>query len=55
MKALRDFIPAVCRFVTRYRTPLALFSTFNLACIIWIVLSGAQSARECLPPPMPLA
>jgi hypothetical protein len=49
-------------FVTRHRVGLSLFSTFNLALIVWQVLSGAQSICEwrlpapacpCLPLPAP--
>jgi len=46
VQGLRDLSPTVCRFVKRHRTPLALFSTLNLALVIWQVLSGAQSTRE---------
>lgn len=42
---LRDIIPAVRQFVTKYKTPLSLFSTANLAFIVWQVLSAAQSTR----------
>jgi hypothetical protein len=46
VEALRDLVPAVRGFVTRHRVGLSLFSTFNLALIVWQVLSGAQSIRE---------
>ncbi|PSC76757.1 BASS family transporter: sodium ion bile [Micractinium conductrix] len=42
-KAVRDLCGPVRRFVTRYKVPLELFSTANLAFIVWQVLSGAQS------------
>lgn len=42
-KALRHLCPPIRRFVTEYKVPLGLFSTANLAFIIWQVLSGAQS------------
>jgi sodium/bile acid cotransporter 7 len=41
-KLARDFIPPVCRFVTRYKTQLSMFSTLNLAAIVWQTLSGAR-------------
>lgn len=41
-KGLRDLCPPIRRFVTRHRVFLSLFSTFNLAFIVWQVLSGAQ-------------
>ncbi|KAL4434255.1 hypothetical protein ABPG75_000696 [Micractinium tetrahymenae] len=41
-KALRDLCPPIRKFVTRHRVFLGLFSTANLAFIIWQVLSGAQ-------------
>lgn len=34
------------KFVTVYKTPLSLFSTANLAFIVWQVLSSAQQTRE---------
>jgi sodium/bile acid cotransporter 7 len=46
-KALRELVPAVRAFVTKHKTPLSLFSTANLAFIVWQVLSSAQSVREC--------
>ncbi len=45
-QGLRDLCPPVRRFVTRHRVFLGLFSTFNLAFIVWQVLSGAQHIRE---------
>lgn len=47
LQAVRDLCGPVRRFVTRYKVPLELFSTANLAFIVWQVLSGAQSIREC--------
>jgi sodium/bile acid cotransporter 7 len=41
-KLARDLCRPVQRFVTRYKTPLGLFSTLNLACIVWQTLSGAR-------------
>jgi sodium/bile acid cotransporter 7 len=41
-KLARDLFKPVQRFVTRYKTPLSLFSTLNLACIVWQTLSGAR-------------
>jgi sodium/bile acid cotransporter 7 len=41
-KLARDLSKPVQRFVTRYKTPLSLFSTLNLACIVWQTLSGAR-------------
>lgn len=46
LQALRDLVPAVRAFVTKHRVGLSLFSTLNLALIVWQVLSGAQSIRE---------
>ena len=46
LQALRDLVPAVRAFVTNHRVGLSLFSTLNLALIVWQVLSGAQSIRE---------
>jgi sodium/bile acid cotransporter 7 len=41
-KLARDLFKPVQRFVTRYKTQLSLFSTLNLACIVWQTLSGAR-------------
>uniref|UniRef100_A0A383W7R8 Uncharacterized protein n=1 Tax=Tetradesmus obliquus TaxID=3088 RepID=A0A383W7R8_TETOB len=41
-KLARDLFKPVQRFVTRFKTPLSLFSTLNLACIVWQTLSGAR-------------
>lgn len=41
-KLARDFIKPVCRFVTKYKTALSMFSTLNLAAIVWQTLSGAR-------------
>ncbi|KAF8065642.1 BASS4 [Scenedesmus sp. PABB004] len=41
-KAAREASARVRAFVTRFRTPLSLFSTLNLACIVWQTLSGAR-------------
>lgn len=43
---VRDLCAPVRRFVTKYKVPLSLFSTANLAFIVWQVLSSAQSTRE---------
>ena len=42
-KAMRELWPAAKRFANKHRTALSLFSTANLAFIIWQTLSGAQS------------
>lgn len=42
-KLLRDLSAPVRKFVTTYKTPLSLFSTANLAFIVWQVLSSAQA------------
>lgn len=34
-QALREFFKPVEEFAKKYRTPISLFSTFNLAFIIW--------------------
>ncbi|KAF6235189.1 SBF-like CPA transporter family-domain-containing protein [Scenedesmus sp. NREL 46B-D3] len=41
-KLARDLSKPVQRFVTRHKIPLSLFSTLNLACIVWQTLSGAR-------------
>jgi sodium/bile acid cotransporter 7 len=41
-KLARDLSPPVCSFVTKYKMPLSLFSTLNLAAIVWQTLSGAR-------------
>ena len=41
-KALRELIPAVARFATKYKEPLSMFSVANLAFIVWQTLSAAQ-------------
>ena len=46
LQALRDLCPPVRRFVTKYKTALSLFSTANLAFIVWQVLSSAQHESE---------
>ena len=43
---LRDLSAPVRKFVTKYKTPLSLFSTANLAFIVWQVLSSARDTRE---------
>lgn len=45
-KGLRELSPRVRAFVTRHKTALSLFSTANLAFIVWQVLSSAQAVRE---------
>lgn len=47
LQLLRDLSAPVRKFVTKYKTPLSLFSTANLAFIVWQVLSSAQETREC--------
>ena len=49
LQALRDLCPPVRRFVTKYKTALSLFSTANLAFIVWQVLSSAQHESELFP------
>lgn len=46
LQLLRDLSAPVRKFVTTYKTPLSLFSTANLAFIVWQVLSSAQATRE---------
>jgi sodium/bile acid cotransporter 7 len=41
-KALRELIPPVARFATKYKEPLSMFSVANLAFIVWQTLSAAQ-------------
>lgn len=41
-KLARDFSRPVRDFVTKYKTQLSLFSTLNLAAIVWQTLSGAR-------------
>ncbi|KAI3438931.1 hypothetical protein D9Q98_001345 [Chlorella vulgaris] len=41
-KLSREYLPGCQKFVTKYKVPLSLFSTANLAFIIWQVLSSAQ-------------
>ncbi|KAL4517654.1 hypothetical protein Ndes2526B_g02058 [Nannochloris sp. 'desiccata'] len=41
-KGLREFIPAVARFATKYKEPLSMFSVANVAFIVWQTLSAAQ-------------
>lgn len=43
---LRDVSAPVRKFVTKHKVPLGMFSTANLAFIVWQVLSTAQSTRE---------
>jgi hypothetical protein len=42
-KAVRDLVPPVQRFVDKWKTPLSMFATFNLAFIVWQALSGSQN------------
>lgn len=42
-KAIRELVPGAAGFVARHKVPLSLFSTANLAFIVWQVLSSAQS------------
>jgi sodium/bile acid cotransporter 7 len=42
-KVLRELIPAVARFATKYKEPLSMFSVANLAFIVWQTLSAAQN------------
>lgn len=46
LQLLRDLSAPVRKFVTTYKTPLSLFSTANLAFIVWQVLSSARATRE---------
>jgi sodium/bile acid cotransporter 7 len=48
-KLAREFIPGVRNFVTEFKTQLSMFSTVNLAMIIWQTLSGSQSILIRLP------
>lgn len=41
-KLARDLSKTVCSFVTKHKTALSLFSTLNLAAIVWQTLSGAR-------------
>lgn len=41
-KVAREVSKHVRNFVTRYKLQLSLFSTLNLACIVWQTLSGAR-------------
>jgi sodium/bile acid cotransporter 7 len=41
-KLARDLSKPVCSFVTKYKVQLSLFSTLNLAAIVWQTLSGAR-------------
>jgi hypothetical protein len=45
-KLCREYMPGCQKFVTKYKVPLSLFSTANLAFIIWQVLSSAQEVCE---------
>lgn len=47
--ALRAASTAVAAFATRRKTPLSLFSTTNLACIVWQSLSTARPALFAAP------
>lgn len=47
MQAIRELVPGAAGFVARHKVPLSLFSTANLAFIVWQVLSSAQSVCEC--------
>ena len=42
-KVLRDFIPPIRSFSTKYKEYLSMFATTNLAMIVWQSLSSAQS------------
>lgn len=42
-KVAREVSKHVQGLVARYKTQLSLFSTLNLACIVWQTLSGARS------------
>mmetsp|Transcript_17974 Transcript_17974/g.38641 ORF Transcript_17974/g.38641 Transcript_17974/m.38641 type:complete len:386 (+) Transcript_17974:901-2058(+) len=41
-KLAREFIKPAEKFAKEYRIPLGMFSTFNLAFIVWQTLSGAR-------------
>lgn len=41
-KLARDFSSTLCSFVTKHKAALSLFSTLNLAAIVWQTLSGAR-------------
>ena len=47
--AARAASPAVARFATRRKTAISLFSTTNLACVVWQSLSTARSALFAAP------
>lgn len=42
-KLAREVSPQVMEYATKHKTALSMFSTTNLACILWQTLSGAQS------------
>ena len=48
-KLAREFLPGVRNFVTKYKIQLSMFSTINLALIIWQTLSGSQSILVRIP------